>query len=134
MSLETSLPGRAGQHRVDCCRQLARAERKISVSQSKSAGSTAMLEWFGTSTFRVKTNGLTLFFDAYLDRIPGLDPVGLSTAEVDQADFIFVSHAHFDHLYGVDTVALRTGATVVCSPRALGTCGRAGSATTSCSW
>jgi L-ascorbate metabolism protein UlaG (beta-lactamase superfamily) len=76
----------------------------------------ATLEWFGTATFRVNTRGLTLFFDGYLDRLPGLDPVGLSTAEVDVADFVFVSHAHFDHVCGVETVALRTGSTVVASP------------------
>jgi L-ascorbate metabolism protein UlaG (beta-lactamase superfamily) len=84
------------------------------------------LEWFGTSTFRIRDRGLTLFFDAYLDRLPGLEPVGLSTAEVDAADFVFVSHAHFDHLYGADIIALRTGATVVASPesaRCLRACG-----------
>ncbi len=32
------------------------------------------LEWFGTATFRVRHAGLHLFFDAYLDRLPGLDP------------------------------------------------------------
>jgi len=74
------------------------------------------LEWFGTATFRVRDAGLDLFFDAYLDRLPGLDPVGLSTAEVGQADFVFVSHAHFDHLYGADALALGAGATVVASP------------------
>lgn len=75
------------------------------------------LEWFGTATFRVRDGaGLELFFDAYLDRLPGLDPVGLSTAEVGQADFVFVSHAHFDHLYGADALALKAGATVVASP------------------
>ncbi len=76
----------------------------------------ATLEWFGTATFRVRDAGLDLFFDAYLDRLPGLDPVGLSTAEVGAADFIFVSHAHFDHLYGAESIARRTGAVVVCSP------------------
>ncbi len=55
------------------------------------------LEWFGTATFRVRDAGLDLFFDAYLDRLPGLEPVGLSTAEVDRADFVFVSHAHSQH-------------------------------------
>ena len=60
--------------------------------------------------------GLDLFFDGYLDRLPGLDPVGLSVAEVGRADFVFVSHAHFDHLYGVAPIARATGATVVASP------------------
>ena len=76
----------------------------------------ATLEWFGTATFRVRDAGLDLFFDAYLDRLPGLAPVGLSTAAVGQADFVFVSHAHFDHLYGADALALKAGATVVASP------------------
>lgn len=74
------------------------------------------VEWFGTATFRVRRPGLDLFFDGYLDRVPGLDPVGLSVAEVTRADFVFVSHAHFDHLYGVAPIARSTGATVVASP------------------
>jgi len=74
------------------------------------------IEWFGTATFRVRHGGLELFFDAYLDRLPGLVPVGISTAQVESADFVFVSHAHFDHLYGADAIAVRTGATVVASP------------------
>jgi L-ascorbate metabolism protein UlaG (beta-lactamase superfamily) len=76
----------------------------------------ATLEWFGTATFRVRDAGLNLFFDAYLDRLPGLDPVGLSTREVGTADYVFVSHSHFDHLYGADVLALGAGATVVASP------------------
>jgi L-ascorbate metabolism protein UlaG (beta-lactamase superfamily) len=86
----------------------------------------ATIEWFGTATFRIRTGGLTLFFDAYLDRLPGLEPVGLSTAEVSEAHFVFVSHAHFDHLAGADVIALGTGATVVASPesaRCLRACG-----------
>ncbi|HTU37194.1 MAG TPA: MBL fold metallo-hydrolase [Acidimicrobiales bacterium] len=74
------------------------------------------LEWFGTATFRVRDAGLDLFFDAYLDRLPGLPPVGLTTAAVGKADYVFVSHAHFDHLYGATPIALGTGATIVCSP------------------
>lgn len=74
---------------------------------------TATIEWFGVTTFRVQCEGLTLFFDAYLDKMPGSAPDGLSAAQVDEADFIFVTHAHFDHLYGADTIALNTGALVV---------------------
>ena len=74
------------------------------------------LEWFGTATFRIRTDGLDLFFDSYLDRLPGVPPVGLSTREVGRADFVFVSHAHFDHLWGADVLARQTGAVVVCSP------------------
>ena len=81
-----------------------------------SSDSAWTVEWFGTTTFRARRPGLDLFFDGYLDRVPGLDPVGLSVAEVERADFVFVSHAHFDHLYGVAPIARSTGATVVASP------------------
>ena len=77
------------------------------------------LEWFGTATFRVRDAGLDLFFDAYLDRLPGLPPVGLSTAAVGKADYVFISHAHFDHLYGAEAVARGTGATIVASPESV---------------
>lgn len=77
---------------------------------------TTTIEWFGVTTFRVREPGLTLFFDAYLDKMPGSAPDGLAAAQVTEADFIFVTHAHFDHLYGADTIALNTGATVVGNP------------------
>ena len=71
------------------------------------------LEWFGCTTFRLRTRGLTLFFDTYLDRPPGLPPVGLSARDVTDAEFVFVSHAHFDHMLGADVIAPATGATIV---------------------
>jgi L-ascorbate metabolism protein UlaG (beta-lactamase superfamily) len=60
-------------------------------------------------------NGLTLFFDTYLDddRAPGGAIVGQRAADVDEAEYCFISHAHFDHVLGADTIATRTGATVV---------------------
>jgi L-ascorbate metabolism protein UlaG (beta-lactamase superfamily) len=74
---------------------------------------TLSVEWFGCATFRVRTGATTLFFDTYLDKAPGVPPVGLSAAEVDEADVLFISHAHFDHVLGADTIARATGATVV---------------------
>jgi L-ascorbate metabolism protein UlaG (beta-lactamase superfamily) len=73
------------------------------------------LEWLGCTTFRLKTRGLTLFFDSYLDgdRAPGAERVGLSASDVSEADFVFVSHAHFDHMLGADTIAMNSGSMVV---------------------
>lgn len=71
------------------------------------------LEWFGCTTFRVRVGSSTLFFDTYLDKAPGVPPVGLSATEVTEADFLFISHAHFDHVLGADVIARATGATVV---------------------
>ena len=56
---------------------------------------------------------LTPFFDTYLDKAPGVPPAGLRAADVDRADYLFISHAHFDHLYGADIIAKATGATLV---------------------
>lgn len=71
------------------------------------------IEWFGCTTFRIRVAGLTLWFDTFVDRVPAAEPVGITSAEIDEADFVFVSHAHFDHILGADTVAANTGAPLV---------------------
>lgn len=71
------------------------------------------IEWFGCATFRVRVGDRTLWFDTYLDKVPGVTPVGLTAAEVDEADVLFISHAHFDHVHGADVIARATGALVV---------------------
>lgn len=71
------------------------------------------IEWFGCATFRVRTRGLTLWFDTFVDRVPAADPVGITVEQINEADMVFVSHAHFDHVLGADTVATNTGANVV---------------------
>ncbi len=71
------------------------------------------LEWFGCTTFRVRVSGLTLFFDTYLDRPSTIPDVGLTSGQVTEADFAFISHAHYDHMLGADAIARNTGATIV---------------------
>jgi L-ascorbate metabolism protein UlaG (beta-lactamase superfamily) len=71
------------------------------------------IEWFGCATFRVRVRETTLFFDTYLDKAPGVPEVGLRSDEVTDADFLFMSHAHFDHVLGADVIAKATGAMVV---------------------
>ncbi len=71
------------------------------------------IEWFGCTTFRIRVAGLTLWFDTFVDRVPAAEPVGLRSTDIDDADFVFVSHAHFDHLLGADTVAKNTGAPII---------------------
>ncbi|KAI5845648.1 hypothetical protein DFP73DRAFT_624314 [Morchella snyderi] len=70
------------------------------------------IEWFGATTYRLKTRGLTIFLDTWLDR-PSMLPQYLSTSDVAEYDYIFTSHAHFDHLPGADKISLRTRATIV---------------------
>ena len=73
----------------------------------------ATLEWLGCATFRVCVKGLTLFFDTFVDRVPSAEPVGVRAAEITRADFVFISHAHLDHILGADVVAKNSGAPVV---------------------
>src|SRR5579862_2944565 len=76
------------------------------------AGSVS-LEWLGCATFRVRVGGRTLFFDTFVDRIAAAEPVGVRSAEVEDADFLFISHTHLDHVLGADTIARNTGAPVI---------------------
>jgi L-ascorbate metabolism protein UlaG (beta-lactamase superfamily) len=71
------------------------------------------LDWLGVSTFRLTVGDLVVFLDAYLDRVPLAPPIGLTTAEATRADYVLVGHSHFDHLWGAERIAARTGATVI---------------------
>ncbi len=73
------------------------------------------LEWLGTATFRLRIGGLTVFLDAYMDRVPMAPPVGLSANDVAEADFVLVGHSHFDHLAGAEVIAANTGARIIAS-------------------
>ncbi len=71
------------------------------------------IDWLGVSTFRLRIDDLVVFLDAYMDRVPAAPKVGLSASQVDKAHFVLVGHSHFDHLWGAEQIARRTGATVI---------------------
>ena len=74
----------------------------------------ATLDWFGCATFRLRTaEGLVIFLDAYLDRVPSAAQSGVAVSDIEEADWILIGHSHFDHLYGAERIAVRTGASVV---------------------
>lgn len=74
---------------------------------------TVTLDWLGCATYRLSVDGLVIFLDSFMDRVSTAPPVGLTTAEVTEADFVLVGHAHFDHLAGADVIAKNTGAQVI---------------------
>lgn len=76
---------------------------------------TTTLDWYGCATFRMRTAGLTIFLDAYIDRAEGAagpDPA-LRADDIGEADWIVVGHAHFDHLYGAERILANTDATLI---------------------
>jgi L-ascorbate metabolism protein UlaG (beta-lactamase superfamily) len=74
---------------------------------------TARLDWYGCATFRLTLGSLVLFLDAYIDRIPGAAGTRLRADDIERADWIVVGHSHFDHLWGAERIAKRTGATII---------------------
>src|ERR1043166_3015266 len=77
-------------------------------------------DWLGGATFRLTIGKVVLFLDAYLDRVPTAPPIGLTTADVERADYVLVGHSHFDHLWGAERIAARTAAMVVGSQEPVG--------------
>lgn len=76
---------------------------------------TTTLDWYGCATFALRTAGLTIFLDAYVDRsanAAGPEP-RLTADDVDEGDWIVVGHSHFDHLYGAERIARTTGARII---------------------
>ncbi len=71
------------------------------------------LDWYGCATFAMRTAGLTVFLDAYVDRAPGAAGTQVVADDITECDWIVVGHAHFDHLYGAERIARNTGARII---------------------
>jgi L-ascorbate metabolism protein UlaG (beta-lactamase superfamily) len=67
------------------------------------------LTWLGHGSWQVKTGTHTILLDPFFDESPTA-PVKAADVE---ADFILVSHGHFDHVVDAASIANRTGAMVV---------------------
>jgi L-ascorbate metabolism protein UlaG (beta-lactamase superfamily) len=87
---------------------------------------TITLEWLGCATFRLTIGELVLFLDAYVDRVPTAPRVGITTVDIDRADYVLVGHSHFDHLSGAEIIAQRTGAKIIGSNESCHVMGRCG--------
>jgi L-ascorbate metabolism protein UlaG (beta-lactamase superfamily) len=74
---------------------------------------TARLDWYGCATFRLMLGEQVIFLDAYIDRVSAAPGTGLRADDIERADWIVVGHSHFDHLWGAERIAKRTGATIV---------------------
>jgi L-ascorbate metabolism protein UlaG (beta-lactamase superfamily) len=73
------------------------------------------------AAFWVEVNGKRALFDPYLDG----NPEGLSAKDV-KADWIFISHAHSDHLGNAFEIARQNGATIISTAEVCGLAANAG--------
>lgn len=70
------------------------------------------ISYYGHSCFGIEIKGKNLLFDPFISQNPLIPETGIS-ADTVAADYILVSHAHFDHIGDCISIAQRTGATVV---------------------
>lgn len=70
---------------------------------------TAEITWLGHGSWSIKAGDHAILLDPFLNDSP-TSPVKADDVE---ADYILVSHGHFDHVADVAAIANRTGATVV---------------------
>jgi len=68
------------------------------------------LTYYGHSCFSVVAGGKNLLFDPFISGNELAKDVNID--EID-ADYIFVSHGHFDHILDLVSIASRTGAMVI---------------------
>ena len=71
-----------------------------------------LLTSYGHACFSVEIDGKNILFDPFITPNQAADKIDINTIE---ADYIFLSHAHSDHVADCIAIAKRTGATVVAS-------------------
>ncbi|MEQ8208386.1 MAG: metal-dependent hydrolase [Lacipirellulaceae bacterium] len=67
------------------------------------------ITWLGHSTFKIVSGEYTLLVDPFLNDSP-VAPIKADEAE---ADFVLLTHGHFDHVADAVSIAKRTEATVI---------------------
>src|SRR5450756_1500208 len=76
-----------------------------------------VFQWLGTAGFRITCGDKVILIDPYLTRNERARPVQeLRPADMADADYIFLSHGHFDHIADVPEIMETTDAEVYCSP------------------
>ena len=69
---------------------------------------TAKFHYINHACFVVAKNDSAIIFDPYLDG----NPEGLTADDI-KVDYIFISHAHFDHLGSAFEIAKKCDATII---------------------
>lgn len=70
------------------------------------------LTWLGHGTSSLSIGGFSVVIDPFFAD----NPAASTTVDQVEADFILVSHGHYDHVNDVEPLAKRTGALVISNP------------------
>jgi L-ascorbate metabolism protein UlaG (beta-lactamase superfamily) len=70
------------------------------------------ITYYGHSCFSVLINGKTLLFDPFVSQNELAKNIDITTIA---ADYVLISHGHFDHIADAVAIAKRTGAKVISS-------------------
>jgi len=67
------------------------------------------LRWLGHGCWLIETNGHRIILDPFLDE----SPVAPIKADEVKADYVLISHGHFDHMADAESIAKANAATVI---------------------
>ena len=81
----------------------------------------AKFHYINHACFVIAKNDSAIIFDPYLDG----NPEGLTADDI-KVDYIFISHAHFDHLGSAFEIAKKCDATIISTAEIAGMAGEAG--------
>lgn len=70
------------------------------------------ITYLGHASLSINVNGKTLIVDPFISGNELAKEIDLNTLK---ADYILLTHAHQDHVLDVESIAERTGATVICN-------------------
>jgi L-ascorbate metabolism protein UlaG (beta-lactamase superfamily) len=70
------------------------------------------ITYYGHSCFGVEINGKHLLFDPFISHNELAKEINLKDI---LADYILISHGHFDHVADLETIAENTKATIICN-------------------
>lgn len=124
-----------------CCALIASVCASLSaqVKPNTAKSNHVVLKYLGTAGWEISDGATVILIDPYISRINGpappgggtghtvsdntrpalkwTDPAVPDTAAIDsripRADFVLVTHTHYDHVLDVPHIALKTGATVI---------------------
>ena len=83
----------------------------FSVTAISSEGAVDMkITWLGHAMVKIEGAGKTIYIDPF---ITGNSAAAVKLDDIDKADYIFVTHGHFDHIGDTVEISKKTGAVVL---------------------